>query len=80
MRDKNLVYFQFDLNLGLILHSYKDRKLIFPEVMCDQYSIDIFKALSEVGLGDEMLTFVFQQYVRTGRTPMRCTNVRRVHG
>ena len=80
MRDKNLVYFQFDLNLGLNFHSYKDRKLLFSEVMCDQYPIDIFIALSEVGLGNEMLTFVFQQYVCTGRTPMRCTNVRRIHG
>ena len=48
------------MNLGLNFHSYKDRKLLFSEVMCDQYPIDIFIALSEVGLGNEMLTFVFQ--------------------
>ena len=34
-------------------------KLIFSEVMCDKYPIDIFIALSEVGLGNEMLIFVF---------------------
>ena len=40
-------------------HLRRSVKLIFSEVMSDQYPIDIFIALSEVGLGNERLTFVF---------------------